>query len=319
VLSVVMNPGRADEQLYDLVPGAVTIGRTKDNAISCLHKSLSRVHARVVFDGERIVVFDLQSKNGVFVRGRRVSKAELREGDSFRCGDIQFLVSSSTQRTAVSVAATTLQSPLGASPTASKRPTKIPAAPVRVEPEEGGRGRERMLMLVRAAELLVGEGSLEAVLDELVVSAVQVLDIDRVCLLALDPQTAAMAPRIVKSFSGSAKRSWSQRVVNYVVDRGIAMAFADVSRDETLGGDPKDDARVRSALCAPINPGSGVIGALYADTVTQRPEPFRPDDLAVFRALASLAAVAMENDALRNAVSDEPARETLFGPARSRF
>ena len=30
----------------------------------------------------------------------------------------------------------------------------------------------------------------------------------------------------------------------------------------------------------PINPGSGVIGALYADTVTQRPEPFRPDDLA---------------------------------------
>lgn len=317
-----MNPGTGDERVFDLPQGVSTIGRTKENAISCLHKSLSRTHARLDFDGQTLRIFDLQSKNGIFVRGRRVTRAELREGDAFRCGDIPFLVTSPTSRTAVSVAATTLQSPLATEPSASRRNTRVPTARVKLEPDDATRGRERMLALARSTELLVSEGALDAILDELVVSAVQVLDLDRITMLTLDASTAVMAPRVVKSFAGSARRPYSRRVVDYVIDRGIAMAFADVSKDETLGGDAKEDARVRSAMCAPINPGSGVIGALYADTLEVRPSPFRPDDLAVLRALASLAAIAIESDALRNAAAEGtagPGRETLFGPARSRF
>ena len=48
----------------------------------------------------------------------------------------------------------------------------------------------------------------------------------------------------------------------------------------------------------PINPGGGTIGVLYADSVS-RTEAFRSDDLALFRALANIAAVAMDSDALR--------------------
>ena len=75
-----------------LAPGTVTIGRTKDNHIVCMHKSLSRKHAQLDFDGAKVRVADLQSKNGVFFNGRRVPTCNLVEGDSFRCGDITFLL-----------------------------------------------------------------------------------------------------------------------------------------------------------------------------------------------------------------------------------
>ena len=77
-----------------------------------------------------------------------------------------------------------------------------------------------------------------------------------------------------------------------------AGSFGDVSRDKTLPGDPREDATVKAAMAVPINPGGGTIGVLYADSVS-KPDCFRADDLALFRAMANLAAVAMESDALR--------------------
>ena len=60
-----MNPGLPDEQIFPLAPGLVTIGRTKDNTVFCLHKSLSRKHAQIDVDGAKVKVTDLQSKNGI--------------------------------------------------------------------------------------------------------------------------------------------------------------------------------------------------------------------------------------------------------------
>ena len=115
-----MNPGLPEEQSFALPVGTITIGRTKDNDVYCLHKSLSRKHAQVDFDGARVRVSDLQSKNGIFHNGKRVQRCELHEGDSFRCGDITFLLEGATTRSPkMSVAAQTLPSPLALDPTAS--------------------------------------------------------------------------------------------------------------------------------------------------------------------------------------------------------
>lgn len=79
--------------------------------------------------------------------------------------------------------------------------------------------------------------------------------------------------------------------MDWVVDRGSPTSVADVSTDENLPGDARDDAAIRSAMAVPINPGGGTIGVLYADSVS-RTDAFRPDDLALFRALANISAVA---------------------------
>jgi two-component system cell cycle response regulator len=64
----------------------VTFGR----APSCTHAfdeaSLSRVHARVVRDGDAYVILDAQSRNGVFVNDERALRASLSDGDRVRLG-----------------------------------------------------------------------------------------------------------------------------------------------------------------------------------------------------------------------------------------
>lgn len=299
-----MNPGLPGEQQFSLAQGTVTIGRTKDNAVLCLHKSLSRKHAQIEFDGVRVKVTDLQSKNGTFVNGKRVSRCELLQGDSFRCGDITFLIEDATTRsprfakpTHPDWTAQTLPSPLIADPTASRRPSAHPGPLVTVEDDQ--RYKDKLFLLIRASELCVSEASIDRVLDELIALAVQVLEVDRIALLTLDDVTLEMRPRVIKAFVPQTDSPYSARVVNWVVDHGSPASFADVSRDRTLPGELARDAAVRGAMCVPINPGGGTIGVIYADSL-QRADCFRPDDLALLRALANLAAVAIESAALRS-------------------
>jgi adenylate cyclase len=300
VVSLVMNPGLPEEQRFPLTQGTVTIGRTKDNAVFCLDKSLSRKHARIEFDGVKVTVTDLQSKNGLFADGKRVSRCELIEGDSFRCGDVTFSIESSTTRLATPTpdrAAQTLPSPLIGDPT-SRRPTGHPRPLVTVEDDQ--RYKDKLFLLIRASELCVNEHAIDRILEELIVLAVQVLDVDRIALLTLDDETFEMRPRIIRTFVPQSESPYSTRVVDWVADHGSPASFADVSRDRTLPGQLARDAHVRGAMCVPINPGGRTIGVIYADSLT-RTDCFRPDDLALLRALGNLAAVAIESAALRGA------------------
>lgn len=299
-----MNPGLPEEQQFILRPGTVTIGRTKDNAVFCLHKSLSRKHAQIDFDGVKVRVTDLQSKNGIFYNGKRVARCELLEGDSFRCGDITFLVESATTRSpklsatlSQDRAAQTLPSPFAIDPSVSRRPTAHPGPHVTVDDEQ--RYKDKLFLLIRASELCVSELKIDRILEELVILAVQVLEVDRIALLTLDDVTLEMRPRVIRTFVTQMPNPYSQRVVDWVVDHGSPASFADVSRDRTLPGDLARDESVRGAMCVPINPGGGTIGVIYADSLS-RADCFRPDDLALLRALANLAAVAIESAALRS-------------------
>jgi adenylate cyclase len=291
-----MNPGTSEEETFMLPVGTSTIGRTKENQIICMHQSLSRKHAQVDYDGKRVLIADLQSKNGIYHNGKRVPACEVVEGDTFRCGDVTFLVEGATTRQPkISVGAQTLPSPLGLDASLSKRVTKVPAV---VQIEDDQRYKDKLFLLIRASELLVGEQPLDRMLDELVVLAVQVLEVDRIALLTLDEKTLEIKPKVIKTFVGAAPRPYSKRVVDWVVDKGSPTSFSDVSKDKTLPGDAKEDAAIRAAMAVPINPGGGTIGVLYADSVSKA-DVFRPDDLALFRALANMAAVALDSHALR--------------------
>src|SRR3954451_5383835 len=151
-----MNPGMPEEQSCMLSVGTFTIGRTKDNQVVCMHKSLSRKHAQITYDGKKLRVSDLQSKNGIFFNGKRVPTCELVEGDSFRCGDITFLLEGATTRSPkISIGVQTLPSPLALDVSASKRTTKVPPPAVTVEDDQ--RYKDKLFLLIRASELLVGD------------------------------------------------------------------------------------------------------------------------------------------------------------------
>ncbi len=67
-----------------------TIGRTPDNDVRVEADYISRHHAVVLAGPERTIVEDLNSTNGVFVNGVRVTRHELREGDLLTIGETSF-------------------------------------------------------------------------------------------------------------------------------------------------------------------------------------------------------------------------------------
>jgi general secretion pathway protein A len=69
-----------------LVPGRIFIGRTADNDLQIESKYVSRHHAQVITTTEGSAIEDLNSTNGVFVRGRRVRRHKLQENDVVKLG-----------------------------------------------------------------------------------------------------------------------------------------------------------------------------------------------------------------------------------------
>ena len=69
-----------------LVPGRCVIGRTSDNDLQVESKYVSRHHAQVTTSTDGSWIEDLNSTNGIFVRGKRVRRHRLAEGDVVKIG-----------------------------------------------------------------------------------------------------------------------------------------------------------------------------------------------------------------------------------------
>ncbi|MBI5536256.1 MAG: GGDEF domain-containing protein [Deltaproteobacteria bacterium] len=66
--------------------GEVLVGRAMQCQLRIDEPGVSRVHAKVVANGRQCILSDLNSRNGVFVNGQRVTTAELHHGDRVNFG-----------------------------------------------------------------------------------------------------------------------------------------------------------------------------------------------------------------------------------------
>jgi hypothetical protein len=74
-------------QEFDLPRGATILGRSSDCHVTIEDPLVSRHHARIVLEGDRAVVYDLNSRNGVKVNGAPVKDpVELKDSDRLRIG-----------------------------------------------------------------------------------------------------------------------------------------------------------------------------------------------------------------------------------------
>ena len=70
-----------------LDPGENLIGRERDSVVWIDDASVSRKHARIAVDESGATVEDLGSKNGTFLRGRKIAAvSKLSDGDAIRVG-----------------------------------------------------------------------------------------------------------------------------------------------------------------------------------------------------------------------------------------
>lgn len=75
----------------------ITIGREEDNAIQLNDERVSRFHAKVQEDGDRIILTDLESTNGTRVNGHPIQMHVLRIGDQVSIGRCLLLFGSADE------------------------------------------------------------------------------------------------------------------------------------------------------------------------------------------------------------------------------
>lgn len=74
--------GGRPEAIHGLSEGTTTIGRAADNVLVVDRAGVSRHHAELRWDGSQFVLADLDSKNGTWVNGQRLTAPyPLRHGD----------------------------------------------------------------------------------------------------------------------------------------------------------------------------------------------------------------------------------------------
>jgi diguanylate cyclase (GGDEF)-like protein len=73
-------------QIFPIERTHTVIGRSREAWVYIDAAGISRRHARIVRDGTTFTIEDLQSTNGVFVNGLRVTVASLQTGDQVQIG-----------------------------------------------------------------------------------------------------------------------------------------------------------------------------------------------------------------------------------------
>jgi pSer/pThr/pTyr-binding forkhead associated (FHA) protein len=74
---------------HELKVDKTTIGRVEDNTFQIAESSVSSHHCEVLLRGEEVVVKDLNSTNGTFINGEKITESVLKPGNTLRVGQIE--------------------------------------------------------------------------------------------------------------------------------------------------------------------------------------------------------------------------------------
>jgi pSer/pThr/pTyr-binding forkhead associated (FHA) protein len=82
-----------DAFIFRILPGSIkTIGRSSGAEFIVDAALISRLHCRLTAGATEIEVVDLESTNGTFVNGQRVTRGTLKEGDTLGVGRVEFTI-----------------------------------------------------------------------------------------------------------------------------------------------------------------------------------------------------------------------------------
>jgi predicted component of type VI protein secretion system len=85
---VVLSPEQKGRS-YELKVDKTTIGRVEDNTFQITESSVSSHHCEVLLRGSDVVIKDLNSTNGSFINGEKISEGVLKPGQTLRLGQIE--------------------------------------------------------------------------------------------------------------------------------------------------------------------------------------------------------------------------------------
>ena len=85
---VILNQGMTG-RTFELNVDRTTVGRVEENTFQIADASVSSRHAEILRQGSEILIRDLNSTNGTFINGEKISEAVLQPGQVLRFGQVE--------------------------------------------------------------------------------------------------------------------------------------------------------------------------------------------------------------------------------------
>ena len=281
--------GSDEGRSFDLKGDTIYIGRSPDNDIQIKDRFVSRKHLRIFRKGSKYFIKDLKSKNGTFINGKQIPSGvefELKKGLTIAIGMSVICLDKESSEDVVSFLE-------------SIRLSRDISKEVGVSAKDRSMTAQKNMELIhKVSNVLMRSLNINEISEKILGYIFDLLKrIDRGAIILIDKETGEISEVITKfksHINGSDMR-YSPDVVDRVIEDGKAVIVLDSSAED---GDDLSDTlkilKIGSVMCVPLIIRSKIRGVIYVDSI-EKPHGFRKEDLSLFKALSSRAAIAIEN------------------------
>jgi signal transduction histidine kinase len=286
VASLELVRGNLPERIFFLKPRSYVLGRARDNDLCLNEPSISKVHARIAYNGPgSFSIKDEGSLHGVYVNATRVQEEPLTQGAQIQLGNV------------------TLRFSLLATDGSTDQVAEFPWI-------------EQQQLLLSLVQTLNSTLVLNQVLEQVLDAVMRITRAERGFLLLADSSSqaaqyesvAGLRLRVGRNRSGGIPTSDVQGISSSVVRKAVAsgetVATGNAVADPALGmAHSVILMDLRTIVCIPLrSPRQGdaagapprSLGAIYVDN-QETSAPFSAESLKTAEALARHAALAIEN------------------------
>lgn len=283
----------AEPFVHSFEGDSLVIGRSSDADLPLADRFLSRQHARLFRDGERILVEDLDSHNGTFLNDQPVKAAtEIRPGDVIKLSG-----------TVVTLLEEGEEPGTDATDTLYRRADEIleSSSGTAVTPAVGDAEKlrtyaERLRILNEVHRALARQIDLEELLEMILERVFDHLEPEEGAVFLLGPD--GQPYRAASRSSSGEDLLYSRSLIEEVVKKGVAALVHDAQTDSRFAAAESIlSSGVRSILAAPLLDPEGVEGMIALSSRVNVRE-FHEEDMDLLVSLASVAALYIRNAAL---------------------
>jgi serine phosphatase RsbU (regulator of sigma subunit) len=277
---------------YTLEDGDHTVGRSSENAVQIAMARVSKRHAEVRVQGDRVLVRDLGSRNGTELNGQPL-------GEQFVEVPSGALVSfAGALMRRASPATTAAHRLLG---------DHQVSASLRYDISQGYSEAAQHRLMDRSSqlfELLASSADVNAIETAACRFVAESVPAERVVMLADNGEATAVEARSrwTKSGDPDAPLQLSSTIVGNVLRERVSVLVANPMEDPRFGAQQSIMAlSLRSAMAAPLFDNQRVRGIFYVDTTDPKVR-YTQADLEVLTAAANAVAVKLRNISLEEEI-----------------
>jgi putative nucleotidyltransferase with HDIG domain len=297
----------------------VLIGRGDGCQLQILDAGLSRRQCELRRDGERLVLRDLESRNGTWVNGVRIKETTIRHGDLVRLAGLELLFHAAYEDTVTPATPLPTGDPSDSDYRArfDLNESTLMQLPNESQTLENYRRVQRDLStLYRMGDVIHSERTAEQLYKRMAREISEVVQCDRCLVLLANGGVTGLAGapvlRVVAFESAQGSVTFSHTIVDESFAKGVCILRANAMEDERFGdADSIIRESITSVICVPIESPDGILGVIYVDTLGRR-EGFRRHNLELLAAIGRQAGIA-----IRRLQLAEELRGSFFGTVRA--